>query len=118
MAQAKDIIISAKGKRLGRLATEVATLLRGKAESSYERHVMPEVTVAVTDAGQLDISERKLGFIEHKRYSGYPGGLTVRTGKQVAALKGNRELIKKAIYGMLPKNKLRAKIIKNLTITE
>lgn len=114
----KDVTISAKGKKLGRLATEVAVILRGKASSTFERHVLPKVKVTVTDAEALDITDRKMTHIEHKRYSGYPGGLKIRTGKQVAAVKGKRELIRKAVYGMLPKNSLRPKIMKNLTVSE
>jgi len=114
----KEITIDAQRKKLGRLATEVVLLLRGKTESSFERHVLPQVKVTVTNAGAIDMTERKLRMIEHKRYSGYPGGLKIESGTQIVATKGKKELLRKAVSGMLPKNSLRTKIMKNLTITE
>jgi large subunit ribosomal protein L13 len=114
----KDVTINASGKKLGRLATEVATILRGKASSSYERHELPHVKVTVTNAGEINITDRKASFIEHKSFSGYPGGLKISKGTHVAAVKGKRELLRKAVQGMIPKNKLRPRIMKNLTITE
>jgi large subunit ribosomal protein L13 len=110
--------IDASGKKLGRLASEIAVLLRGKTKSTFERHILASVKVKITNAGQIEISDRKMEGIEHKRYSGYPGGLKILSGKQVAAVKGKRELLRKAVYGMLPKNSHRTKIMKNLTITE
>ena len=114
----KEVSIDAKGKKLGRLATEVALVLRGKNESTFERHILPTVKVSVTNAGQMETDEKKLTFIEHKRYSGYASGLKIQKGTEVAAKKGKRELLRKAVYGMLPKNASRAKIMKNLNITE
>lgn len=114
----KEVNINASGKKLGRLASELAILLRGKNESDFERHVLPSVKVTVTNAGEISTTDRKLAGMEHKRYSGYPGGLKILTGRQVVAKKGKRELLKKAVYGMLPKNTHRSKIIKNLIITE
>ncbi len=114
----KEVTISAQGKSLGRLATEVATILRGKASSSFERHILATVKVLVTNAGEIEITDKKLTAIQHKRYSGYPGGLRVESGKEVAIKKGKRELLRKAVYGMLPKNSHRPRIMKNLTITE
>lgn len=114
----KEVTIDAKGKKLGRLASEVAVMLRGKDQSSFERHVMASVRVNITNAGKIETTERKLKHITHKRYSGHPGGLKVLSGSQVAATKGKRELLRKAIYGMLPKNSHRSKIMKHLTISE
>lgn len=115
---AKDLMIDAKGKKLGRLATEIALVLRGKDKSTFTRHVMPMIKVTVLNAGGLDTTERRLRTITHKRYSGYPGGLKVLSGTQVVAVKGKGELLRKAVYGMLPKNSHRPKLMKNLIISE
>lgn len=116
--ETKDITISAKGKKLGRLASEVAVILRGKNKSSFERNILPNVKVKITEASMISIDEKKLPHIEHKKYSGYPGGLKISSGKLVLEKKGKTELLRHAINGMLPKNKSRSKIMRNLTITE
>ena len=114
----KEVTVNAENKKLGRLASEVAVLLRGKNESTFERHVLPKVKVTVTNAGKIDTTERKLSQMTHKRYSLYPGGLKEISGTQVVATKGKSELLRKAVNVMLPKHNSRPKIMKNLMITE
>ncbi len=113
-----EVTISAKGKKLGRLATEVATILMGKTVPGYKRNVTPETKVSVTDAKEMDMRLNRLSGIEHKRYSGYPGGLRIVSGDKVAETKGYGELLKHAVSKMLPKNKLRTIMMKNLTVNE
>ena len=108
--------IDAKGKKLGRLASEVAVLLMGKNSPDFQKNKVADVKVNIENASELDISEKKLDNKEYQRYSGYPGGRKVRKMKEVIDKKGYGEVVEKAVYGMLPANKLRAKIMKNLEI--
>ena len=110
--------INAEGKRIGRVATEVAVLLMGKNNKDFARNVLPDVSVTVTNASKAKIDDKKMDQKTYKRYSGYPGGLKTHTMAQVSAKKGNSELFKEAISGMLPKNRMRSKMMNNLTITE
>ncbi|MBI2099671.1 50S ribosomal protein L13 [Candidatus Uhrbacteria bacterium] len=112
----QEIVINAKGKRLGRLASEVAHLLMGKQYPSFKRHILKNVKVTVVDAGKLDVSSRKMVQKYYVRYSGYPGGIAEERMKEVIAKKGMNELVKRAVYGMLPANKLRTPRMKNLKI--
>ncbi len=110
--------IDATGKRLGRVATEIATLLMGKHRPDAVRHIAKPIFVTVTNASKLLIDERKRNQKTYQRYSGYPGGLKTLSLVQVVAQKGYREILKFAVYGMLPSNRLRAVRMKKLTITD
>jgi len=108
--------IDAKNRVPGRIATEVAVLLMGKNRTDFARNTIPDVEVEVTNAGSMTLSQKKLKDKEYHNYSGYPGGLRTLSQEQVVASKGAGEVLKKAIYGMLPKNKLRPRMMKNLKI--
>lgn len=111
----KEITIDANGKKLGRLASEVASALRGKTGADFLPYVkdLPEVTVKNIDL--IDFSEKRLKESVFLRYSGYPGGLRKKTAWNVA--KGDkREVLRHAVNGMLPKNKLRKIMLKNLIL--
>ena len=110
--------IDAENKKVGRVATQVAVFLMGKDRTDFVKNRIPDVKVIVENASKLSISEKKRDQKSYKRYSGYPGGLHTKTMKQTIADKGNAEVLKKAVYGMLPKNTLRSKMMKNLVITE
>lgn len=114
----KNHTIDATGLKLGRLATRVATLLMNKNSPEFRKHLVPTVKVTISNASRLDITEKKLGEITHNRYSGYPGGFTSLKGKKIIADKGYGELIKHAVSRMLPKNKLRDIMLKNLIVNE
>ena len=114
----KEYILNAEGKKLGRLASEAAKLLIGKGTPDFVRNQTALVKVKVENAGKLAIDERRLTAVTHQRYSGYPGGRRVETGKAVAQKKGMSELVRHAVWGMLPKNKLRSRMFKNLIVTE
>jgi large subunit ribosomal protein L13 len=109
-------IIDAQQKKLGRVASEAAVLLMGKTTSDFERHTVADVTVKIIHADGLAISPKKAGETTYTHYTGYPGGLVEETLKQVAEKKGIQEVLRKAIYGMLPANKLRAHLMKRLVI--
>lgn len=111
-------VVDAGGKALGRVSTEIATLLMGKNKASFERNVYSGFPVKVVNASKLKITTKKLDQVFHTRYSGYPGGLRVIKGSETKEKKGLSELIKLAVYHMLPGNKLRREMMKNLTVEE
>jgi large subunit ribosomal protein L13 len=113
-----DYTIDAKGKRLGRVASEAAALLMGKNSTEFSRNKVPNVKVKITNVSKLEILNKKMESKEYKSYSGYPGGLKLTAMKKLTKDKGFKEPMRIAIYGMLPKNKLRSEMIKNLNITE
>jgi len=110
--------IDAKGKKLGRVASEAAKILMGKNLTSYARNRAPEVSVTVTNASKLSISEKKRATIKYARFSGYQGGLKFEALDNLVARRGYKEALKHAIKGMLPSNKLRPDMMKRLIIEE
>jgi large subunit ribosomal protein L13 len=116
--QRQEYAIDAADKRLGRVATEAARALMGKHMAEYEPQAMPKTHVHITGAAGLIMDERKQSTKIYKRYSGYPGGQKTETLAKVIADKGASEALRRAIYGMLPGNKLRARRMKLLTIEE
>ncbi|MEI6420108.1 MAG: 50S ribosomal protein L13 [bacterium] len=110
--------IDAAGKKIGRIATEIASCLTGKNTTSYMRNEFPDVEVNVSNASQMSIDEKKSVNKEYKSYSGYSSGLKEESLEKLASRKGFGEILRKAVYGMVPSNRLRAKIMKNLNITE
>ena len=110
--------IDATERALGRVATEAASILMGKNSPAFERHIAPKVTVTVMNASKLAIMEKKKKEKLYRRHSHYPGGETYETLEQVVKAKGIEEIIWKAVYGMLPDNKLRKIMMKNLVVTE
>jgi large subunit ribosomal protein L13 len=118
MEQHETHTIDAAGKRLGRVATEAATLLMGKHRPDVTRHIPHPISVTIVNASKLLIDERKRGQKTYERYSGYPGGLHSLTLSQVVDRKGYGEIVRAAVYGMLPSNRLRAVRMKKLHVTE
>jgi len=110
--------IDATGRTLGRVASEVAMSLMGKTKATFERNIYSGFPVRVVNASKLRITAKKLDEIYHLRYSGIPGGLRILKGAQTAEKKGLKELIRLATYQMLPKNKLRRIMMKNLKIED
>lgn len=110
--------INAKGKVPGRLATQVAVILMGKDRTDFARNRIPDVSVEVVSASEMLLSPKKLRDKKYYSYSGYPSGLRQQTQEQIVRTKGHKEVLRRAIYGMLPKNKLRARMMKNLTIKD
>jgi large subunit ribosomal protein L13 len=118
MKKNENKIIDAGGKTLGRVATEIAISLMGKTRVSFERNIYSGIPVKVINAGKIKITTKKLAEISHKRYSGSRGGLRILKGTETKEKKGMKELVKLAVYQMLPSNKLRREMMKNLTIEE
>ncbi len=111
----QDIIIDATKQKLGRVASEVAKSLRGKTTADFlpSRTTFPRVVVKNIDS--LDLNVRRLKKESYSRYSGYPGGRHETSMMEVAE-KDKCELFKRTVWGMLPKNKLRSQMIKNLIL--
>ena len=110
--------IDAKGRSLGRVATEIAIKLRGKDEPGYQPHIASKNKVRILNANQIVMTGNKLKQKEYTSYTGYPGGLRKEKIAKVIDKKGYKEVIRKAVYRMLPNNKLRSIHIKNLEIVE
>lgn len=113
-----EYAIDANGKRLGNVATEAASVLLGKHSPAFEKHTVFPVTVTITNARLLDVSERKRMQETYKTFSGYPSGQTVETLGHLADRRGHREVLTRTIAGMLPRNKLHKLRLMNLVITD
>ncbi len=116
--ETKTYELSAKNRPLGRVASEAASILLGKRTVSAVKHAVPEVKVLITDAAKLSIGEKKRKQKTYTRYSGYPGGLKEETLARVLERKGHAEVLRRAVAGMLPKNRLHKGRMKRLTITD
>lgn len=104
--------VDATGKPLGRLASEIAILLRGKDRADFVYHQDKGISVIVENADKIKITGKKLDQKEYVKYSGYPGGLKKTKARDISS----SAMLRKAVFGMLPKNKLRSKMIKRLII--
>ncbi|MBX4211131.1 50S ribosomal protein L13 [Candidatus Parcubacteria bacterium] len=114
----KEHVIDAKNRKIGRVASEAAMLLMGKNTTAYRPNVTPNIRVKIINTSQADISTKQKIEKNYVQYSGYPGGLRNESLSQVIEQKGHKEVFLRAVSGMLPHNKLHAKMLKNLTITE
>jgi large subunit ribosomal protein L13 len=110
--------LDATGKKPGRLATEIAVLLMGKNRTDFAKNRIPDTKVEVTDASKLVINPTKAKDKVYYHHSGYPGGLKAENMERVIEKKGAKEVLRRAVSGMLPKNKLRAQMMKRLTIKD
>ncbi|PJC56249.1 50S ribosomal protein L13 [Candidatus Kaiserbacteria bacterium CG_4_9_14_0_2_um_filter_41_32] len=113
----KEYTIDAKGKRLGTIATEAASILLGKKTPDYARHLAADVTLTISNVSKLDVTEKKKHEI-YQSYSGYPGGRKTETLDHLGNRLGYAEVVRRTIAGMLPNNKLKKPMLKNLVITE
>jgi len=113
--QREWFVIDAKDQTLGRLATQVAQLLRGKHKPIFAPHVDVGDYVIVINADKIRVTGNKLDQKQYYRHSGYPGGLKSRTLRQVLDTFPER-VVHSAVRGMLPKNRLGRKTIKKLKI--
>ncbi len=110
--------IDAKDRALGRVASEAAALLNAKSSIHFVKNRVADVSVKIINASQVKITGNKMKESVHKSYSGFPGGLKEMPLEYVAEKKGYSEIMKHAVLGMLPKNRLQDIRIKNLTIEE
>lgn len=108
--------IDAKGKALGRVASEAAKLLLGKNTTTLKKNAIAEVTVRIINASGLVISDKKLIQKTYHSHSGYPGSSRTQVLKDVITNKGHQDALKRAVKGMLPGNTLRDKRMKHLVV--
>ena len=108
-------VVDASDYELGRLATRVATVLRGRHKPTFTPHVDTGDFVVVLNAEQVKLSGRKLDQKHYHRYSGYAGGMKSVDARTVRAEDSER-MIRQAVKGMLPKNRLSRQVIKKLKI--
>ena len=108
-------VIDAEGKNLGRLATLIANILRGKHKPYFQKDVDCGDFVVVLNADKISVTGKKLTDKEYKFHTGYPGGLKVRSLEWMLKNKPE-EVIKLAVERMLPKNKLQKRFMKRLKV--
>jgi len=108
-------LVDAEGKTLGRLATQIADTLRGKRKPQYTPHVDTGDFVIVVNAEKIQVTGNKLDQKRYYRHSGYPGGLRSRTLREQLERRPT-EVLRVAVKGMLPKNRLARQQITKLKI--
>lgn len=116
-AQKEWVVIDASGQTLGRMASKVAKILRGKYKPNYTPHVDCGDNVIIINAEKVVLTGNKWQDREYLRYTGYPGGQRSITAEKLLE-KGADRLVLKVIKGMLPKNRLGAALLKNCHVYE
>lgn len=111
----KWYVIDATDKRLGRLASEIAQILRGKNKPTYTPHMDTGDFAIVINAEKVQVTGKKRSQKLYRRHSGRPGGMKVETFEKLQARIPER-IIEKAVKGMLPKNALGRKLFTNLKV--
>jgi len=112
----KWYVIDATDKTLGRLASQIAVILRGKHKPTYTPHVDTGDHVIVINAEKIKLTGNKLHDKKYYRHSGYPGGLKVRTAADLLNSSRPERVLKLAVRGMLPHNRLGRKMFKKLKV--
>ncbi len=120
MAKANEIdrkwyVVDAKGQTLGRLASEVASILRGKHKPTYTPHVDTGDHVIIINASEIHLTGKKLTDKIYRRHSMHPGGLKERTALEMRT-NYSEKMLELAIKGMLPKNSLGRQMFKKLHV--
>lgn len=108
-------IVDAEGKTLGRLATSLADVLRGKRKPEYTPHIDTGDFVVVINAEKIHVTGDKMNSKRYWRHSGYPGGIRSRTLSEMLE-KQPEEVIRKAVKGMMPRNSLARKQLLKLKV--
>lgn len=107
--------VDAKGQVLGRLASKIARILTGKGKPLYTPHVESGDYVVVTHASEIRVTGKKLKDKTYDHYSGYPGGRKEYTLEELLARRPD-EVLRRAVKGMLPKNRLGDRMLTHLLI--
>jgi large subunit ribosomal protein L13 len=108
-------LVNAEGKVLGRLATELVKILKGKNKPTYTPHVDTGDFVIVVNAGKVTLTGKKMKDKIYYHHTGYPGGIKEMNAEKLLAKKPT-EMIRMAVKGMLPKNSLGRQMIRKLKI--
>lgn len=111
----KWLLVDAEGQTLGRLASKVAKLLRGKHKPNYTPHVDCGDNIVIINAEKITLSGNKWDEKLYNRYTGYPGGQKHTSAKELLEKNPGR-IVEKAVKGMLPKNRLGAELFRNLKV--
>lgn len=111
----KWLVVDADGQSLGRLASKVAYVIRGKHKPSYTPHADCGDNVIVINADKVALSGNKLEDKDYIRHTGYPGGQRILSVKEMFD-KHPERVVEKAVKGMLPKNKLGSQLYRNLRV--
>ena len=109
------VLVDAEGQHLGRLASKVAKLLRGKYKTNFTPHVDCGDNVVIINADKIVLTGNKWNDKTYIRHTGYPGGQRSRTAQELFD-KHPERLVEKAVKGMLPKNRLGAELFRNLRV--
>ncbi|MDR3546955.1 MAG: 50S ribosomal protein L13 [Candidatus Pacebacteria bacterium] len=109
--------VDAKGRTLGRVASEAASALLGKKSAHYVKNLVLPTDVKIINASKLSLPEKRVAGKTYVRYTGYPGGLRETSMGMLIDKKGIEEALRKAVDGMLPRNKLRKDRMKRLSIS-
>jgi large subunit ribosomal protein L13 len=109
------VVVDAEGQTLGRLASKVALLLRGKRKPNYTPHVDCGDNVIIVNAEKVVLSGNKMTEKTYVWHTGYPGGQRTTNPEQMMA-KFPERVVEKAVKGMLPKNRLGAELFRNLHV--
>lgn len=112
------VVVDATGHSLGRLCSEIAKMLRGKNKANFTPHVDCGDNVIVVNAEKAVLTGAKWTDRQYTTYSGYPGGQRLFSPKRLQEKRGTAILFRKVVRGMLPKNRLGEKLIKNLYVYE
>ena len=112
----EKIKIDAENKPVGKVASEAAHILQGKNKPTYKRHVDVGDFVVIKNAEKITFTGKKLVQKDYYSHSGYPGGLKRKPMKHLFE-ENPTEVVRKAVFGMLPKNKHRDQRMKRLTVT-
>jgi len=113
--QKEWLLVDAEGQTLGRLASGVAFLLRGKHKPDFTPHVDCGANVVIINAEKIAFTGKKMTDKEYVSHSGYPGGQKIQTADELLS-KYPERVIEKAVKGMLPKNKLGNQLFRNLFV--
>ena len=114
-ADKKWLLVDAEGETLGRLASKVATLIRGKHKPNFTPHADCGDNVIVINAEKVELTGKKWSDKTYIRHTGYPGGQRSLTAEELREKRPMR-LVEMAVKGMLPKNKLGSQLYKNLKV--
>lgn len=109
-------VVDAKGRVLGQVATEVATMIIGRHKPTFTPHVDAGDFVIVINAREVAVTGNKVEKKKYFMYSGFPGGLRVQTFRDIITGKQPERIIRDAVYNMLPKNKLRTDRMNRLKV--
>lgn len=112
----KWYVVDAEGKTLGRLASQVASILRGKHKPIYTPHVDTGDHVIIINAEKIKLTGNKLQDKKYYRHSGYPGGIKSTTAGEILASGRPERVLKKAIWGMIPHNTLGRQMFRKLKV--